>query len=70
MPSNVKHVQFTDNLDPRVMLRQIADDDKLKGAIVVSLGDDGEMYISISNLSNGDVAWAILQVQQLILDES
>ena len=57
--SNVKHVNFSDKLDPRVMLRQLAEADDLKGCITICLWDDGFTTCGWSNMEIKEVSLEI-----------
>jgi len=70
MSSNVKHVNFSDKLDPRIMLRQLAEDNRLKGCVTICLWDDDTVTSGWSNMSNGIVALGALHLQREILQEA
>ena len=49
MSSNVEHVHFKEEINPKVMLRQLADDEDLEACVAVVLNNNGttECYCSV-----------------------
>lgn len=67
--SNVKHVNFSDKLDPKVMLRQLAEYDDLKGCVTICLWEGDTITCGWSNMSIESVALSSLLLQKEILQE-
>ncbi|MCZ6898341.1 MAG: hypothetical protein O7D95_06530 [Betaproteobacteria bacterium] len=70
MASNVKHVNFGDKLDPRIMLRQLAEDDDLKGCVTICMWGDDTITCGWSNMTVSSVALASLKLQVDIMKEA
>lgn len=66
----VEHVNFNDSLNHKVMLRELADNDRLKGIVVACVWDDGTITTGWSEMSTGQLALGALKLQQEALEES
>lgn len=66
--TKVSHVNFNDKVNHRVMLRRLADDPELKGAVVVCLWDDDSLTTGCSSMPIGSAAYAALKIQQDLVD--
>jgi len=67
---NVEHVQFTNHVNHKVLLRQLADDDRLEGITLVCKWKGMETpTVGWSSLPLGDVALGAMKLQDFILEE-
>lgn len=68
MDNNVKHVDFKDEVNCKVMLRKLADDDKLKGCVMVCIWDDNsKMTTAWSSMPLATAALGTLVLQRSII---
>lgn len=67
MDNNVKHINFKDELNHKVMLRKLIDDDNLQGCIVICMWPDDQMTAGWSDIDFGKVALGLLKLQQTII---
>lgn len=63
----IEHVNFDGGINHKVLLRQLADSDDLKGCVVICLWEDGTMTNGWSKMNTGQVALASLALQRNIL---
>jgi len=69
MANNVKHVDFNGKLNHKVMLRELADDDRLKSITVICEWNNKTITVGWSNMCLGSVAIGALKIQQELLSE-
>jgi len=67
MDNKVEHVNFKDEVSHRVMLRKLADDDRLKGCVIVCMWDDNNMTTGWSKMKPSMAALGVLTLQNSIL---
>jgi len=67
MGNKVEHVNFKDEINHKVMLRRLADDDELEGCLVVCTWKGGEVSTGWSNMKPSTAAIGCLNLQESIL---
>lgn len=68
MGNTVEHINFKKNeVNHKVMLRKLIDDDNLKGCIVICMWPDDQMSVGWSDMDPSKAALGVLELQQAIL---
>lgn len=63
----IEHINFKDEVNHKVMLRKLIDDDNLQGCIVVCMWVDDQTSVGWSDMPLGNVALGALKLQESIL---